>query len=512
MNGGTLGLTSLQGAYNYSGAPPHIQLDSTRQGLTLRDASTPIGTVLRCESFAGDDFFTMAPLLSNILGTPTRRGFELSDEATATPSLRVMPDNRTKTTVPTWSFALAWDTVLTSNVAGGGAIGNDAALGAVGWTGEVILADPGNLFSTALLFNQATIVTCAPGRAGPLYTMVNQPLLRADGVSTTGSQANAVRSQMRVGPNLNGGSITLASHEPFYAFCTVDGTVGSASITAINYFAAKAPSLVAGGTIGTLHCLDIPNIPAAGITNLRGIASAMSSGQFIRHTGTAPAQFGGSIQLGSGTTFDVDLSRGAANRLDLASGDAMRIISGSLQFVDTGGQIASSVSGELQVTSTRLGFGIAPSGANWAFGFNATARTITVAGDFANCLNTTGGNHTINAAMSTFTQWTINAPAGTIGTGSVADAANLLVQTSVAIGTNRYGVLITSNPSGGTENAALCVRNGFTLTQGGLVVEVTNDGGRGAAGTAGRVIFNTTDGNLNIDDGTNWILPDGTTT
>ena len=36
--------------------------------------------------------------------------------------------------------------------------------------------------------------------------------------------------------------------------------------------------------------------------------------------------------------------------------------------------------------------------------------------------------------------------------------------------------------------------------------------GRPAAGNAGTVIFNTDDGQLNIDDGTNWTLPDGTTT
>jgi hypothetical protein len=41
---------------------------------------------------------------------------------------------------------------------------------------------------------------------------------------------------------------------------------------------------------------------------------------------------------------------------------------------------------------------------------------------------------------------------------------------------------------------------------------VYDDAGRPAAGTAGRVIYNTTDGNLNIDNGTNWILPDGTVT
>lgn len=45
-----------------------------------------------------------------------------------------------------------------------------------------------------------------------------------------------------------------------------------------------------------------------------------------------------------------------------------------------------------------------------------------------------------------------------------------------------------------------------------LTIGVYADGSRPAAGTAGRVIFNTTDANLNIDDGTNWILPDGTTT
>lgn len=41
---------------------------------------------------------------------------------------------------------------------------------------------------------------------------------------------------------------------------------------------------------------------------------------------------------------------------------------------------------------------------------------------------------------------------------------------------------------------------------------VFTDANRPLPGTAGRVIFNTTDGNLNIDNGTNWILPDGTIT
>lgn len=45
-----------------------------------------------------------------------------------------------------------------------------------------------------------------------------------------------------------------------------------------------------------------------------------------------------------------------------------------------------------------------------------------------------------------------------------------------------------------------------------LVLAILTDATRGAAGTKGRVIFNDDDGQLNIDDGTDWTLPDGTTT
>ena len=45
-----------------------------------------------------------------------------------------------------------------------------------------------------------------------------------------------------------------------------------------------------------------------------------------------------------------------------------------------------------------------------------------------------------------------------------------------------------------------------------LQVPIKTDATRGDPGAEGRVIFNVDDGNLNIDDGTNWILPDGTAT
>ena len=50
------------------------------------------------------------------------------------------------------------------------------------------------------------------------------------------------------------------------------------------------------------------------------------------------------------------------------------------------------------------------------------------------------------------------------------------------------------------------------LREAELVTRVYTDTNRPDPGEVGKVIFNTTDGQLNIDDGTNWTLPDGTTT
>ena len=47
---------------------------------------------------------------------------------------------------------------------------------------------------------------------------------------------------------------------------------------------------------------------------------------------------------------------------------------------------------------------------------------------------------------------------------------------------------------------------------GNLGATVYTDGTRPTAGIAGRIIYNTTDGKLNIDTGAGWTLPDGTAT
>ena len=59
--------------------------------------------------------------------------------------------------------------------------------------------------------------------------------------------------------------------------------------------------------------------------------------------------------------------------------------------------------------------------------------------------------------------------------------------------------------------ATVAALSGATFT-GAIVLASFTDATRGAAGTAGKVIYNTDDLQLNIDNGTNWTLPDGTTT
>ncbi len=473
--------TTLQSAYDRS-TDPEIVLAAAPGGLTVLDAAVPLGADLfRVGDNADSAFFSVADDETSV-GLETRRTQEVSyGSATGRGGTELWPDTLTITTTPTVLSALQWTGTQTTNIPGGGGIGNDSFGGMLTVQGEFIFADQGNLFNSGSLFNMA-MTASLEANIGPLYTLINQPLWRSvTAGAKTASQHNALRIQPRWGPN-TAGSLTQTSAQLIFFTATVDATIGATAVTTMDYMNAVNPTLTAGGTIGTFTVLNIANI--SGPTTIRGIRSLMNNGQFIRHEGTAPAQLGGALQLGLGTTFDWSISRAAANRADIATGDSLRLVNGSLQFVGTAGQLSSSVDGEVRFDFDRMGFNQAPAGSNWGLGISINARSITLAGDFANCLNSTGGNHTIDAALSTFTQWTVNAPAGTIGTGSVTDAANMLIQTAPSIGTNRYGLLITNNPSGGTLNYAFRQSNASALARFDGRLDINRGVALGAAGAA----------------------------
>ena len=56
------------------------------------------------------------------------------------------------------------------------------------------------------------------------------------------------------------------------------------------------------------------------------------------------------------------------------------------------------------------------------------------------------------------------------------------------------------------------IRQLILLRESEVLTKIYTDANRPAAGADGKVILNSDDGQLNIDDGTNWTLPDGTIT
>lgn len=470
--GSTLGIT-IQDTYDAATTPPQLTINATPDPLTIVGGVDP-GDVFAVQTAAAGDILRVASLAAGheiTIGPAGNRSYVLSEPSTISnpTTIQVIPDGRTKTVINAAdnSAVLYWDSTFTSNIAGGGGIGNDSGFGMVFSVGTLELLDQGNLFSTSILFNQATRVELAAANTGPIYTMVNQPQLRNSGATNrTGSQANAVRSQLRIQPDSTG-DITLTSHETYFATIILDSSVstGDAFCTTVNYFAPKAPTFLGvGGAITTLNVMDIPNIPIAGITNLRGINSAMASGVFINHTGAAPSFFGGTVELDDavilqlGDTSGAQFSRVASSgfRVEGFGGAENEGLDFSFQTPDNIGIVPTAAAG-INVNSVEFAFGTgatADGTNNWVMAFAPGLRATQLAGDYSEVLFTSATAITIAHALSNFATWTVNAPTIVLGAGSIVNAANVLIQTSMSQGTNRYGLLVTSNPSGGTLNYA----------------------------------------------------------
>ncbi len=290
---------------------------------------------------------------------------------------------------------------------------------------------------------------------GPAYLFLDQYAKRADGITATFTQHNTIRAQPKVGPNINGGSVTQTSMEQIFNSVTVDGTVGSAALTTLSYYAPKNPTLTAGGTIGTMNVMDIPNI--SGPTTIRGINSAMNNGTFINHTGTATSFFGGDIELDNlaslfvGDVSGIEFSRPLANFLRM-TGDGINL---DWDFDSTGGgniALTASGAGGMNFDLIEIAFGpstVADGTNNWVFAFSPGLRGTQLAGEYSEVLFTSSSSISVGHAISEFSTWKINFPSVSIGAGSVTDAMNVLIATNPNVGTNRYGLWIQSNPSGG---------------------------------------------------------------
>lgn len=437
------GSSTMQDTYDATGVTqPKIEVIAANGAITFRDAAVSIGDIFILEDNAGVDFFNVAETQFQFGETPQRL-FDATNRPGATSGyggFDFYPDDFTRLDPATQPGAFIWTSTLTSAAPGGGGIGNDTAPNFVSWQGEIILTEQGNLFNTQSLFNQGTVVTVDGANTGPIYTMINQPQFRvsAGGGARTGSQQNAVRSQLRMGPNL-AGTFTLASHEPYFAVCIMDGSGGAVAITTVNYFAPKAPTgMGATATIGTLNCIDLPNIPSTGITTLRGINSAMNSGQFINHTGTASAEFTNSafrmrfddnagIEMGTGNDVLVRWD-GATFNFEFATG-------GDLEFTGpSAGEIVLSTPtavDSIQLDFAHISFGTTAGlpASNWFVIFTApNLRSPAVGGEYSDVLWTAGGAIDVNGlAISDLQAFKINSVSTILSGGSIADSATLFL-------------------------------------------------------------------------------------
>lgn len=352
----------------------HIALDTVQNAFHIDGASLVAGST----GTAGPDYFEITRGAVNILNTAYNatdlratiysgaiNGFDISpdpgifpDRATisvAVDKLLFLRQDRIRTVLQTGFFA--WDSTLTLDFV------NASLGGFITLSGIAEFSQPTSLFGmgNGLLFSgMFKNVNGEANNMGPVFLFAANIQIQADGASITQSQArifldNATYSVANAGV-LTGGA---PGHNSLWSTVRVNAGVTLALRRGVFIDDVNA---LGGGTITTQVGVDIADLDFAG-TNI-GIRCIMDTGTFIEHTGTTPARFGGAIQLSAGggaadweithlvaniatlgagdslripdrlfmgAAGSILLSEGAANRLDLATGDSFRIINGALE-------------------------------------------------------------------------------------------------------------------------------------------------------------------------------------
>ena len=316
--------TTLQGAYDASaGAVPSIALTAAGSGFQIRDAAIPlVPPLLEITDATGVSHFfrveanSIIVMVQDSLTTVAdQHVLEVQDAAN---SLSWWPSNRTFNVAQGSLMRLA-HTYVADYV--------NVSLSGLTLQGTFEHRQAGNALNHFLLFNNGMTFKNANGVAvdfGPGQTFIAQPIIQSDGAAVTMAQNRDFLSQ----PTFNViGAGTLGVTE--WKQVELRGQIG-AGVTVGSRKGVLIDSLSAmAGTLTEEIGIDIADL-SDGATAY-GIRSVMSAGDaFVRHEGTAPVQLGGSLYLGAAAVYDVELSRGAANRLDLATGDDFNLVGGNV--------------------------------------------------------------------------------------------------------------------------------------------------------------------------------------
>lgn len=322
----------------------------------------------------------------------------------------------------------------------------------------------GGPFNHGLIFNHGSTYRNELNNAvnyGPVQGFIDQPTIQVNR-STAGTITmglfRSFLSQPRFQRASTNGTLSITTAANFQGFGAVETgtTIGTFSRAALGPFATFT------GTVTQMYGVDIAN--ETGPTNVTAIRIQQNSGSGTRRaidvSGTAVSTFGGTLHMNNSIALNLGSVGSNGVQLIRTSAGVMRMIGvggtnneGLDWSLDAAPNVVS-VSSSTGVNEMRWGidkwhFGSTGAIGNQQFNFTANARSTGVAGEWADVLLTQAANITIDHAMSLVAGWVVNAPSMTIGSGSVTDAAAMRIGGNVNQGTNRYGLHILSNPSGG---------------------------------------------------------------
>lgn len=217
--------------------------------------------------------------------------------------------------------------------------------------------------------------------------------------------------------------------------------------------------------------------------------------------------------------IDSNATFGLQIRTNIETSRNIGIGKNSLGFVLTG--VNNTALGQEALRSCTTGIGNFGCGTNTCRDVTTGSQNTGIGADTMPILSTGSSNTGIGGTVLTsLTTGNFNTAAGRNAGNSLTTAEQTVMiglnagnnASQLATGTNM--IAIGAGTFCTASNTVVLGNSSITATtlRGIVQLGVFSDANRGAAGTAGRVIFNSTDGNLNIDNGTNWILPDGSIT
>lgn len=471
--------TTLQAAYNAAPGVPQISVNATPDPVTI-DA-TVAGDIFQVRSVANSQLFGISTTQALITDVPLTISGALS---------------------PAGNAIVATDVFTTGAPFIGGVMLSNGTIdydnGVFIWAllqeGKTYraLADPG--FAAFTLFN-----ALSPIVNGGSFDLVQAIVLNAGvshqritaGTSSTNGQIGisfspSIRAAVS-GAVMNRISARAVVLQPVWNTNNILSVVDLGEMTGL-YVTAASQQLFGQslGTelIGPYYGISFQNITNAtagrDTTVVRSLLTAGADNWFLDNIGGATSDFGGGSIVNANIVQVLSDSFGIS--LGAAGGDLQLLWDGSqgvfnpiigdnLELVfAAGSHVFTSPNFLGSGAEVRFGFDTFAFGQTGVVGnqvglFVANTRTVGVAGGWSDFLLTQAGNVDLDGnAMSQVFGWTINAPSITLSGGSAVDTGALLLGGNVNQGTNRYGMLILSNPTGGTINEALRILTGRTRT------------------------------------------------